>query len=234
MASDRVDTTLKGFTRWARAAPQKLSGDPDAEAEELRLLLGMLRDHVGVDDPVDLGPGDLRELLLVVYPRKVTVLDAAGIADTVPALRDLLAFLADTGAVAAKTAKRLGRELDEAAPRFADAVMDPRNWGTARSIAQAIASDGVDFTDRDAVDRWIAGYNHRMDAGRADSEDLLGDGGDDDEEPEDFDPDGLELDDFVLDDEDFDLKDAFGLPDRMPPVRLPPEPELAAMSRAAP
>ncbi len=57
VASDRVDATLKGFTRWARAAPQKLSGDPDADAEELRLLLGMLRDHVSVDDPADLGPG---------------------------------------------------------------------------------------------------------------------------------------------------------------------------------
>ena len=92
VASDRVDATLTGFTRWAKAAPQKLSGDPDADVEELRLVLAMLRDHVGVDDPADLGPGDLDELLLQVYPRKVTVLDAEGTTDTVPALRDLLAF----------------------------------------------------------------------------------------------------------------------------------------------
>jgi hypothetical protein len=39
-------------------------------------------------------------------------------------------------------------------------------------------------------------------------------------------------DDFELDGEG--LKDAFGLPDRLPPVRLPAEPELAAMCRAAP
>jgi hypothetical protein len=224
VASDRVDATLKGFTRWASAAPQKLSGDPDADAEELRLLLGLLRDHVGVDDPAHLGPGDLRELLLEVYPRKVTVLDAEGTTDTVPALRDLLAFLADTGAVAADAAKRLGRELDEVAPRFADAVMDPKNWGMARSITQAMVSDGVELTDQDAVDRWIARYNQRVGAGRPDDEEL-----------EDFDlDDDLDLDDYFLDDEDFDLKDAFGLPDRLPPVRLPPEPELAAMSRAAP
>jgi hypothetical protein len=37
-----------------------------------------------------------------------------------------------------------------------------------------------------------------------------------------------------LDDNFEDLKEAFGLPDRLPPVRLPPEPELAAMCRAAP
>jgi hypothetical protein len=55
-------------------------------------------------------------------------------------------------------------------------------------------------------------------------------------ELDDLDPDdafGLD-DDFDLDDEDFELKEAFGLPDRLPPVRLPPEPELAAMSRAVP
>jgi hypothetical protein len=55
----------------------------------------------------------------------------------------------------------------------------------------------------------------------------------------DFEPGGLGLDDYLdvddyLDDEDLDLKEAFGLPDRLPPLRLPPEPELAAMSRAAP
>ena len=224
VVSDRVDATMKGFTRWARATPHKLSGDPGTDAEELRLLLGMLRDHIGVHDPADLSPGDLRELLLVVYPRKVTVLEAVGTAVTVPALRDLLAFLADTGAVAAKTATRLERELDGIEPRFAGAVMDPRKWGTARSIAQAMASDGVDLPDRAAVDRWIAAYNHRVDTGRAVGEVMS----------EDFGADDLELNDSFLDEADFNLKDAFGLPDRMPPVRLPPEPELAAMSRAAP
>jgi hypothetical protein len=180
VAGDRVEATLRGFTRWAREAPQKLSGDPDADAEELRLLLGLLRDHVGVDDPADLGPGDLSELLLLAYPRKVTSLDAGRTAATVPALRDLLAFLADTGALAPTAAKRLGRELDQVAPSFADAVVNPENS--------------------------------------------------DDDDLEDFD---LE-DDFDLGDDDFSLKEAFGLPDRLPPVRLRPEPELAAMSRAAP
>jgi hypothetical protein len=144
----------------------RVSGDPDADAEELRLLLDLLRDHVGVDDPAALGVGDLRELLLRVYPRKVTVLEAEQTVDTVPALRDLLTFLADTGAVTANTAKRLSRELDEVAPQFASAVMDPGKWGMARTIAQAMASDGVDFANQDAVDGWIARYNDGIAAGR--------------------------------------------------------------------
>ncbi len=184
--SDPVDATLKGFTRWARSASPKLSGDPAADAEELRLLLSLLRDHLGVDDPAELDPGDVRELLLRVYPREMAVLDADDIAGTVPAVRDLLTFLADTGAITAKDAEPLVRELDEiVAPQFASAVL----------------------------------HKDRINAGRADDLEL-----------DDFAPD----DDLELDGEDFDLKEAFGLPDRLPPVRLPAEPELAAMSRAAP
>jgi hypothetical protein len=217
VAKDPIQATLKGFTRWAKNTPQILTGDPDADARELRLLLDLLRDHVGVDDPAGLRPGDVSELLLRVYPRKVTVLDAEDTGDTVPAMRDLLAFLAETGAVTSEAARRLSGELDEVAPRFAETVMDPKNWGMARAITQAMASDGVDFGDRDAVDRWIMRHNARMDAGAVGDEDPFGEFGEDD-----------------ADDEDFDLKDAFGLPDRLPPLRLPAEQELAAMSRTSP
>jgi hypothetical protein len=44
----------------------------------------------------------------------------------------------------------------------------------------------------------------------------------------------LAPDDLVFDDEDIDLKEAFGLPDRLPPLRLPTEPELAATARTSP
>jgi len=217
VARDPVEAALKGFTRWAKNTSQMLSGDPDADARELRLLLDLLRNNVGIDDPVGLRPGDIEELLLRVYPRRVTVLDAEDTADTVPAVRDLLAFLADTGAVTGEAAKRLARELDEVAPRFTDVVMDPKNWGMARAITQAMASDGVDFGDRDAVDRWIVHHNARMDAGVVGDDDPFGEFGEDD-----------------VDDKDFGLKEAFGLPGRLPPLRLPAENELAAMSRSAP
>ena len=71
VTSDRVDATLKAFTRWAGDAPHELSGGPGADAEELRLLLGLLRDHVGVDDPAHLGPGDLRKLLLAAGSKRL-------------------------------------------------------------------------------------------------------------------------------------------------------------------
>jgi hypothetical protein len=206
MAKDLTDAISAEFSRWAAAPGRELSGEPDADAAEVELLLGLLRDHLGLDDPARLKPGDLEELLLDVYPRKVTVFDAADVQDTVPAVRDLLAFLAGTGRLTAAAAQKLGRELDRVAPRFTDAVMDPSRWGMARSLTQAMVTEGVDITDSAAVQEWIAAYN----ANAADS-----------------------LQDWDLD-EDENLKEAFGLPDRLPALRLPPLDELAALARKSP
>jgi hypothetical protein len=170
-------------------------------------LLDLMRDYLDVGGPADLGEGDLRELLLSIYPRKMTVFEAADTENTVPAVRDFLAYLTERGGMPAGTARALERELDEIAPRFTEAMMDPSNWGMAGSLVHAMAADGVDLDDQAAVDRWISGYN----AG------LAGFGYEEDDE-----------DDVV------DLKEAFGLPDRMAPLRLPAPPELAALARQAP
>jgi hypothetical protein len=213
MAKDPSDTTLDEFSRWTATTTRKLSGDPEADAAEARLLLDLMRDHLGVGDPARLGSGDIEELLLRVYPRKVTVIDVADTQDTVPALRDLLAFLADTGRLPARVARLLERELDNVAPRFADAVMDPSQWGMARSFTQAMFADGVDFGDQAAVERWIARYNTEMTGNRA----------------------RPGVADWDLDEEeDADIKEAFGLPDRLPAMRLPTQDELAAMARKIP
>jgi hypothetical protein len=71
---------------------------------------------------------------------------------------------------------------------------------------------------------------------REDDQDLedLGLDDEDSELHDDADFGDLGPDDLIEYDEDFDLKEAFGLPDRLPPVRLPDEPELAAMARTSP
>src|SRR5882757_6381563 len=159
MATDPMDKISADFSRWAATPDRKLSGEPAADVAEADLLLGLMRDHLGLDSPARLNPGDLEDLLLNIYPRKVTVFDPEDAQDTVPALRDLLAFLADTGRLSAAAARRLGRELDQVASRFADAVMDPSRWGPARSITQAMVTEGVDITDSAAVQDWIEQYN---------------------------------------------------------------------------
>jgi hypothetical protein len=204
MTADPFDAALTGFERWTATTKRKLSADPVGEVET---LLALMRDYLDVEGPADLGAGDLKELLLSIYPRKITVLDPAGIEDTVPAVRDFLAYLTERGEIPEGTARALERELDEIAPRFTEVMMDPSNWGMAGSLVHAMAADGVDLDDQAAVDRWISGYN----AG------LAGIGYEEEDE-----------DDVV------DLKEAFGLPDEMAPLRLPVPEELAAMARRAP
>ncbi len=207
MATDPMDKISAGFSRWVATPDRKLSGEPAADVAEADLLLGLMRDHLGLDSPARLNPGDLENLLLNVYPRKVTVFDPEDTQDTIPALRDLLAFLADTGRLAGAAARRLGHELDQVAPRFAAAVMDPSRWGQARSITQAMVTEGVDITDSAAVQDWIAQYNASA------GEPLAVPGSDE---------------------EDYNLKEAFGLPDRLPAMRLPAPDELAAQARKSP
>ena len=206
MATDPFDAALADFEQWTAATKRKLSADP---VGELETLLQLMRGYLEIDSPADLSEGDLKDLLLRIYPRKVAVFDSADAETTIPAVRDFLAYLAERGEMPESTARALERELDEIAPRFADVVMDPSNWGMASSLMHAMTADGVDLDDQAAVDRWMEDYN----AG------LTGPG---DEE------------DFEDDDEGVDLKEAFGLPDQLPPVRLPAIQELAGMARNAP
>jgi hypothetical protein len=206
MTKDPFDAALDGFGQWTAATERKLSADPETVVGEVETLLDLMRNYLDVEGPADLGAGALRELLLQIYPRKVTAFDADDTQDTIPAVRDFLAYLAERGEIPQSTARALERELDEVAPRFSEAMMDPANWGMAGSLVHAMAAEGVDFDDQAAVDRWIGRYNAHL-AGDSDDE---------------------EDDDFV------DLKEAFGLPDQMAPVRLPEPGELAALARRAP
>ena len=210
MTKDPFGAALDGFEQWTAATKRKLSTDPETAVGEVGTLLDLMRNYLDVEGPADLGPGDLRELLLQIYPRKITVFDADDTEDTIPAVRDFLAYLAERGEIPESTARALERELDEVAPRFTEAMMDPANWGMAGSLVHAMAAEGVDLDDQAAVDRWIGRYNAH----------LAGVGDDEDDEDDD--------DDLV------DLKEAFGLPDQMAPVRLPEPGELAALARRAP
>jgi hypothetical protein len=140
MAKDPFDTSLAGFRRWAKTAADSLrGGDPVEDAAEVELLTGLMRDYLDIERPADLSKHDLAELLLHVYPRKVVVDSRAEAEDTVRVLHAFLAYLADSGAMREPSARSLARELDKIAPRFADAVMDPANWGPGRMFAQSAA-----------------------------------------------------------------------------------------------
>ncbi|MBV9380369.1 MAG: hypothetical protein JOY82_27180 [Streptosporangiaceae bacterium] len=217
--ADAFGAALAGFRRWAKTAQGKLSGDASADAEELRLLLDYMPDYLGIASPAELRPGHIEHLLLDVYPRKVIVETREETAETIDAMRDFLTYLADSRKLPEDAARLLERELDAVASQFPDAVMDPANWGMGRTIGTLMTRDGVDFRNQADVDRWIAGYN----AGLAAAGDLPAAG---------YDRDFGEDDDAGLDLPG--IKEAFGLPGELPPMRLPSEAELAEQARKSP
>jgi hypothetical protein len=172
---------------WAKH--NKLAGN----VEDAELLLELLLEHV-VADPDGLVPGDFDELLLEVYPGMVTVLAPTELGEVIPSARDLLAFLAAAGRVPSELVDQLRREIDTVEPDFADAVMEPANWGPTRTLTQTMAAEGVDITDEAQVERWM--NEHDLD-----------------------------------DDGELSLAETLGLPDRLPALRLPSDPDLAAETR---
>jgi hypothetical protein len=208
MAKDSFESALDGFRAWASAPGRSLAGDAGADARELELLFGYMPDYLGISGPGELRRGHIQEILLDVYPRKVVVNNREDVTETIAAVRDLLGFLEDTQALAAPEVSQLRRELDEVEPEFANAVMDPTNWGPARAIMTSMLDDGVDLDDEIAVQGWIDQYN----AGLAYGDDI----------------------DFTGPDEEPSLKELFGLPDELPPMRLPEDAELAEAARRAP
>lgn len=152
MTGDPVDHLIGELETWAK------KNATAGNIEDAELVLELLLEHV-VDDPGELEPGDLDELLLEIYPSLVTVLAPAELGDVVPSTRDLVAFFAATGRIRPELVDPLRRELDAVEPRFADAVMDPDNWGPTRTVTQTMVAAGVDITDEVAVMRWMSEHH---------------------------------------------------------------------------
>jgi len=222
MVKDAFGEALGGFKRWLREADK-----PDADTElvvlgEARLLLDLMRDYLDIAGPAELTPDDLREILLRVYPRKVVVLPGEEIDLTIQVARALVAYLGDTRVVPEEAVRALEHELDDIAPQFADAVMNPLNWTPSKDFAKAMAEAGIDTTDRSAVTSFIESYNEGLDRNLYELY------------SEDDDLDVPDLDVPDIDVPDINVKEAFGLPDEMPPMRVLADAELAAQARQVP
>ncbi|MFD1045737.1 hypothetical protein ACFQ1S_09255 [Kibdelosporangium lantanae] len=86
-----VEEILTEFENWAAADELRV------DRTGVQTALELSRDHLGHDDPGQLEPGDIDELLMDGFPTEVvldTVADAVGV---VRALRNLLEFLGATG-----------------------------------------------------------------------------------------------------------------------------------------
>ncbi len=71
----------------------------------------------------------------------------------------MLRFLGETGSLPARQTEALGRRARALTEEFALAARDPRRFGPAKAIGEAMRADGIDVFDQAAVAAWIERFN---------------------------------------------------------------------------
>jgi hypothetical protein len=136
------------------------SKDGDPGLTLMMIEFGM--DYLGVTPP-DMTPGNLREILFDLFPRKVSI--AADEADEIiHALQAFWTFLqreyhlenaaACLKMLDAKAARDLKKELG-----------NPANFGIAKSFVMKGAERGFDLSTEEGINEWMATYNAELAAG---------------------------------------------------------------------
>ena len=115
---------------------------------------------------------DVREFLLEWYPRKGDA-DDETLAAVRPSLAAFLRFLAERSLLEGDSIEGLEAALVRLETRFAHAARDRRNWGPAKALTTQMRAEGVDPTDPDALEAWMADFNSRP---RAERDAVLGGG----------------------------------------------------------
>lgn len=144
------DRLVSRFEKWSRRRGERV--DP--------FVVDVLVEHRWADGDGLLSrwqPGDLEAALGDWFPRKVTM--RPGEWDTVvPTVRAFVDFLFDEGLADARCADRdvLRAALDGLAADFAAAMGDETRYGLAKFWTMRMLRDGVDPTDQEAAQRFIA------------------------------------------------------------------------------
>ncbi|MCX9191145.1 hypothetical protein C3Y87_06925 [Carbonactinospora thermoautotrophica] len=150
-----IESLVDDFVVWAHA------NAPDVDPADVDLLLRVRADHLGAPDPARWHAGQLRELLLDVYPRQISV-DPSAAGEILAAADAFLRYLA-AGRIGRESApvEKLREELAEVGPQLADALADRGRYGLAKTLVATAVDEGVDATDPEALDRWLRDFNNR-------------------------------------------------------------------------
>ncbi len=152
---------LEHFERWLGHQGMAPEGDEAEAAGEAGLALDWKWGY-GDGDLSRWRPPDISEFLLEWCPGKLSVPEDECI--TIPAsLAAFMSFLGDQGLLAPGSSTV--DDLAEAALRMTDgfvaAMGDSSNFGMAKSLFASAGADGVDLSNPDRVEAWIADFNAR-------------------------------------------------------------------------
>ncbi len=151
--SDPVEQIVGQYATW-------LGGARDEETlGNLDLMLTVRRDYLG-SDLRTWREGEISELLLGVFPRKVQS-DPSLLRDGPGVLVSFLRYLEKTRQLRGSGLYQLEAELAEVGPQFAPAMQDASRFGMAKSLFASMSAEGVELEDPDAISAWIEDFNAR-------------------------------------------------------------------------
>lgn len=158
------DALLERFEQWL-GEQRPTSRADEVEPAEMAGDAGIALDWKWSYGDGDLGrwhTGDVSEFLLAWCPRKLSVSQAD--CGSIPAaLSSFMAFLEAEGLLApgSSSAASLAEAAAQMTDEFVVAMGDPSKFGLAKSMFSAASADGVDMTDPEDLQEWIAEFNAR-------------------------------------------------------------------------
>jgi len=135
-----------------------LGGRPDEDdLANLDLMLTVRRDYLGAD-LYTWREGDVSELLLGVFPRKVQS-GPSLLRGGPEVLLSFLRYLEQSRQLRGSGLHQLEAELADVRPRFPSAMSDTSRFGLSKALFASMSADGVELEDRGAVEQWIDQFN---------------------------------------------------------------------------
>lgn len=155
------DSLLARFEEWLGADGRVARDDAAGMAADAGVALDWKWGY-GDGDLGSWGTPHVAEFLLDWCPRKLSG-PAADAAQIPASLAALAAFLDDQGLLGAGSspAAELVRVARSLTDEFVAAMSDPAKFGLAKSLVLAASADGVDLSDPERVQGWIADFNAR-------------------------------------------------------------------------
>jgi hypothetical protein len=111
--------------------------------------------------PEELDEPALREVLLEVFPRKISA-EPEFFEHVAPAAEVFLRWLGSEGILEAEAAERLAETVGPWRDEIVANSQDSRRWGLAKGMFMQASAEGYDPTDPGDLDRFMRAYNARL------------------------------------------------------------------------
>jgi hypothetical protein len=135
---------------------------PEAVREDAPFIAHELLDRALTYEgalPEELTERVLREVLLEIFPRKVSA-DRELFEHVAPVVQALVSWLGSEGIL--QDAPALAEKVGQWAGQIVEHSQDPGRWGMAKGLVMQAEAEGVDPTDQAAFNRFVRDYNLRQ------------------------------------------------------------------------